>query len=477
MKNIFRPILLGILVLVSYSCETLDVENPNNPSEQMVLENPAEYIEVIESGFYSWWNAVEKNVPQWPLSITGQVMTSSFGNWGGWDFGRIPREPIQNTLNYTYREALETPFSNLNAAIAGVNSPMRLIVNEGREVIVAGQNRTNEALAKAKAVQGLAAGYVALLYDQGYVVDETTDLTQVELRPYGEVMDFAQTKLTEAIQLSVNNTFTVTGFNGLQMSNVDFAKFLRSMKAKFMAYNARNAADTESNDWTAILALTNEGITTDFAPVGDGNLWWQRIKIQGQDGGWGRVSQRMMNMMDDRFVFPWPDGTNTFPRMENPRDKRIVTDMVYNASVPFPAARGYYFYGNYHYFRFSEYRATLQAPMMHTPVSENDLLKAEALIRTGGSKIEAATLINKTRVNRGELAPLLGTESNDALLYAITYERLVEHGWTSAGVGYFTRRMTTVPSLMLQPGSVPSLPVPARELNILGLPAYTLGGV
>lgn len=477
MKNIIKSILLGIVVLVSYSCETLEVENPNNPSEQMVLENPAEYIEVIESGFYTWFNAIEKNTPQWPLSVTGQVMTTSWGNWGGWDLGRIPREPFQNSLNYNNRAVVEGPWDGLNAAIAGTNAPLRLIVNEGKEVIVGGVNKTNEALAKGKAIQGLAAGYVALLFDQGYVVDEKTDLTTIELRPYGEVMEFAQTKLTEAIQLSMNNSFTVTGFNGLQMSNIDFAKFLRTMKAKYMAYNARNAADTQANDWSAILSLTNEGITSDFAPVGDGNLWWQRIKIQGQDGGWARVSQRVMNMMDDRFVFPWPDGTNTYPKMENPADKRITTDMVYNATVPFPAARGLYFYGNYHYFKFSEYRATLTAPMVHTPLSENDLLKAEALVRTSGDKMEAAALINKTRVNRGELEPISGAATDDALLYAITYERLVEHGWTSAGVGYFTRRMTTVPSLMLQIGTVTSLPVPAKELVILGLPGYTLGGV
>lgn len=478
MKNNRLNILIGGLILLGFTnCESLEVPNPNNPSEEMVLENPAEFIDVIESGFYTWYNAIEKNVPQWPLSITGQVMTASWGNWGGWDLGRIPREPFQNTLNYNNREVVEFPFNNLNSAVAGVNSPLRLI-KDGAKVVVAGVDRTQEAIAKGKAIQGLGAGYIALLFDQGYTVDENSDLTAIELKPRTEVMTFALEKLTEAISLSENNTFTVTGFNGLEMTNLQFAQFLRTTKARFLAYNSRNAAETEAVNWNEVLTLTNNGITTDFAPIGDGGVqWWQRIKVQGQDPGWARVSQRIMNMMDDRFVYPWPDGVPSFPAMDNPKDQRITSDMLYNANIPHPAARGYYFFGNYHYRRFQPYRATLTGPMLMFPVSENNLLKAEALVRTGGSKAEAAALINGTRVERGGLPALTGAESDADLIFAITYERLVELGWTSTGSGYFSRRITTAPSLMLQPGTMTSLPVPARELNILGLPLYTLGGI
>jgi hypothetical protein len=106
------------------------------------------------------------------------------------------------------------------------------------------------------------------------------------------------------------------------------------------------------------------------------------------------------------------------------------------------------------------------------------LMRAEALVRTNGSKAQAATLINKTRVTRGGLAPLTGAESNDVLLAAIIYEQLVELGWTNLhSNGYFFRRATTLPSMQLQPGTIPHLPVPAQELNVLGLPEYSFGGV
>lgn len=462
--------------MLSYGCETLDVDNPNAPSAEMALENPNEYLDIIEGNFLTLWQATELDDPHWGLSVTAQVMTSSHGNWAAWDLGRIPREPVQNNLNYAYRTLYEDPFSRLNSSLASVNDPMR-IISEGTRVIIEGQDRTEEALAKGKAIQGWAMAYMGLFFDQGYAVDENSDPATIELKPYSEVIDFAKVKLSEAIALSENNSFTVTGFNGLSISSADFAKLLRTILAKAEAYKSRNAEQTTSVvDWNEVLTLTEDGIDQDFAPVGDGNFWWSRVKIQGQDPVWARVSQRILKMMDDRFVYPWPNNVTIMDPIEDPADNRINTDFTYSGSPAFQVARGYYFFSSYTYSRYQEYRATLQEPMMHTPVAEKDLLRAEALVRTGGSRDEAAELINRTRVARGGLTPLTGGDSDEDLLYGIYYERLVELGWGGGGTGYFVRRMTTVPELLPEPGMIEHLPVPARELNILGLDVYTFGG-
>jgi SusD family. len=124
--------------------------------------------------------------------------------------------------------------------------------------------------------------------------------------------------------------------------------------------------------------------------------------------------------------------------------------------------------------------------------AENDLLIAEALVRTGGDKARAATLINKTRVGRGGLDPLTGASSNNDLLAAIFYERDIELMNTGAGQAWFDRRRID-PSLTynglpigntwafrggsgLQKGTPRHLPVPAKELETLGIPVYTYGG-
>jgi hypothetical protein len=46
--------------------------------------------------------------------------------------------------------------------------------------------------------------------------------------------------------------------------------------------------------------------------------------------------------------------------------------------------------------------------------AENDLLWAEGLVRSGGSRAQAAQLINKTRVGRGQLPALTGSETSAA---------------------------------------------------------------
>jgi hypothetical protein len=106
--------------------------------------------------------------------------------------------------------------------------------------------------------------------------------------------------------------------------------------------------------------------------------------------------------------------------------------------------------------------------------AESDLIRAEALIRSGGSLQTAADLINITRVGRGNLPPATAADGADALLSDISYERDVEISTTSGTTLYWRRAVTDQP---MQPGTPCQLPIPAKELETLGLPIYTFGGV
>jgi hypothetical protein len=105
---------------------------------------------------------------------------------------------------------------------------------------------------------------------------------------------------------------------------------------------------------------------------------------------------------------------------------------------------------------------------------ENDLLKAEAMIRSGGSESQAANLINNTRVQKGGLDP---ASSGDAdLMRKLYYERFVETLMTYPLVPYYDRRRTTVEDMQLRPGTVRHLPVPYQELVLHDYDIYTFGG-
>ena len=75
--------------------------------------------------------------------------------------------------------------------------------------------------------------------------------------------------------------------------------------------------------------------------------------------------------------------------------------------------------------------------MPHFLAAENDLLKAEAMLMTSGNSAAVAALINNTRVGRGAMTPLDGTESTAVALDAVDHERYVELAVTRGGIQYY----------------------------------------
>jgi hypothetical protein len=149
---------------------------------------------------------------------------------------------------------------------------------------------------------------------------------------------------------------------------------------------------------------------------------------------------------------------------------------VYVGKVIGDPGRGIYMQSPYAHYRYIDQSWEpddyLDGPAPYILKAENDLLKAEALIRTGGDRAEAAALINNTRVGRGQLTPMTAANTDAEFYAAILYEREVELNATN-GFGFFALRHEDE----LQEGTVRHLPVPATELETVGLPVYTFGGV
>jgi hypothetical protein len=484
---------LGFLLILFgfYSCEDLEVENLNSPRTDQILSDPTEYASTINSQYGTLWQGLQLSNTNWPLSINGQSLSASWGNWGGRDIGTIPKDALQNSLTYNNRGMFTASWNGMYSVMGPVNNILRLIADGNGPVVVGGVDVTDEVIANATALQGLSLSYLGLLHDEGYAIDENSDIATLSLSDYNAVVDLGIAKLEAAIGMFAGTSKNMTGWSDLTFQGDEAAKVLRGFVAKFEALRARNLGETTANvNWNKVLTNASNYIATDLSPVGDtGIIWWHRLLIQGQDGGWARVSQKMIRMMNQskpttEVPYPWTNGRNSFPRITTPDDQRILTDMQYSASVDFSASRGYYFFSNYTYKRYDSYRTGgFIDPMVFLSVNEVGLLRAEALVRTGGSKATAATLINATRVTRGGLAALTGAESNDVLLQAIAYERLVEFSWHGVANSMLYRRAYTPAGntdaanlYFLEPGSARHLPVPADEQSIFGRPFKTYGG-
>ncbi|HUF51534.1 MAG TPA: RagB/SusD family nutrient uptake outer membrane protein [Longimicrobiales bacterium] len=465
----------------------LDVENPNSPDAARALTSPSDVEASIGSSYYNWHLNQKDAYPGWALSVASGENTSSWGNFGMQDWGTIPRMTYQNNSSYGYRGVNQSPWYRLYTVISQVNDGLQA-VEAGMKFGDEGAD-TERAKAFAKFTQGLSYGYLALLYDQAFVVDERADLTSIEFKmvPYADVMKEAIKMLDEAAQIASANQFTIpenwmpTGGN---FTGAQLARLAKSYTARFLAQVARSPEERAAVNWSDVIARANQGITQDFTLVYDGDTWWEYNKNYAANGTWQRASYFTIGETDksggyQKWLNTPPQERESFQIVTD--DRRITgaggpttagKDFRYwSGSCPFRADRGTYFCSSYMNIVYSYLWPTFAGTIPLFKVTELDLLKAEAHLRAN-QKDAAVPFINKTRVARGELAPALGSETVDALMAKMQYEKRIELWVVSFGNHYFDGRGWG----RLLTGTPIHVPVPARELETLGMQLYTFGG-
>jgi hypothetical protein len=255
-----------------------------------------------------------------------------------------------------------------------------------------------------------------------------------------------------------------------------------TMAAMTLAYSARNAAEAATVPWARVLGYAEKGITQDFSVIGDATSWYSMIVGYGNLDSWVRTDMRLINRMDPTLPAKYSGASGDLAASTNPNaDKRINTDFQNTGGVIGDVARGIYMQSPWFHKRYRHYAynqpATFEGPVPYILKAENDLLIAEALVRTNGDLARAATLINNTRVGRGGLAAVTAATGAEGLLRAIDHERDVELIMTNGMSLFHARHWEGGPLDRLQAGTWLHLPIPAKELETLNLPIYTFGGV
>lgn len=469
-----------------WSCEDLVVEDLNNVGLAEVLGDPDKMAAYVEGTAYDFWKATEWSWPTFALACAGETLSSSYTNYGSQDMNLIPRAPFANTTTYSFNDINVVPWQYLNTGIVKVNNIFAIIETDfgGAVIDSEGNDITNRIKASGYLGRALNLGHLGLIFDKAYIIREGTE--DIVFSPWNEVIDAAIEDLENCITIAQSdNSVIFDGFNGVTLNASQMVELSHFLIAYYEALQARDEDDVNNLvDWNVVKTHAQNGLSFTFNVMADGgNDWWTRILQRGQRPTSARTAQRMIKMMnpsktDAEVPYPWPDGVNTLPQITDPDDARLDIDWAYEPSIPFPVARGYWYFSTYSYIRYDYYnQSASNGPIPIFTPHENDLLYAEALIRTGGDKGIAASIINETRVTRGGLTPMTAGDSDADLLYAITYERLVEHSWEGFAGGFFYRRITTAPDLKLTPGQFYHLPIPAYELEIVGSPIYTFGGV
>ena len=515
------------LVALTAACnKDLNVTNPNQPDVARAISSPSDVRQLIGSSYNTVYHAMQgcakspcEPDPGIATGSMADVFTMAFGNFGSRFNGQEPRLAYNNSSAATDGRVSALPYDAVYGALGAANDGL-LAVGRGIRVATGASaaDETPQFKAFAWLVQGMALGFESQVWDRGFVVTEDTPAGSATLVDYKAMRDASIVSLNKAITAAAGQNWTIpTEFTpGMTLTASNFTKMANTLAARVIAYNARNAAENTATDWGKVLTYANAGISSGASPInlqilGDGgNSWGDEMKGYADlaDGSWVRVDQRIIQEADPsqpvEYTSTTPPGVGNIADLRFSRGtpnssgsiEQQGADFWFQKSIPYAVSRGVYFFSQWAHARYidaSYYNDNGQLGIApYVLAAENDLLIAEALIRTGGDLSRAATLINKTRVGRGGLAAVTaGTPKND-LLGAIFYERDVELFDTGAGQGWFDRRRidptVTYNGLAigniwgfkggsnLQKGTPRHLPLPAKELETLGMTVYTYGG-
>lgn len=481
MKTINKYLLLFstlVAVLIS-GCEDLDVPNENDPDFATAFSNPSDVRGVAGSLINSWFMTTQEyNGPALMLWVGADAGTCSWGNVAMQDFSYEPRIAWDNTAAYGNAVTTENYYKRLYSNLSSANEVLSKV--KGDMVITAddGSDETKMVQAFSHLAQGMSMGYLGLVFDKMFIVTENTDLTQtIESAPYTDVIDTALLCLDKCIALCESNTFTLPAswIPGITMTNVKLGELANTVAAMLMSYSPRNSTENNAVDWAKVLAYANKGLTYDFAPLMDDISWYTLYHTYANYSGWGQTDMRIVNMMDPDMPSRWVDA-GTWDVLPAPTtsheagvDDRIFTDFQFLSSCGFRVERGYYHFSCYRFARRDTYLSTWIEPAPAIYKTENDLLKAEAMMHQS-NLTGAADIINAgTRVTRGGLAAIGATATE--VENAIFHERNIELFCSGIGVEFFTMRKAD----KLQPGTPLHLPIPGQQLDVNLLEYYTFG--
>jgi hypothetical protein len=492
--------LLGAVLLSG--CLGLDIENPNNPDRERALDNSDDVETLVASSWMAYWNRTQ--VQGWPyyiLTANAGVHSTSVANSGALLMSELPRPIYDNNAVSEVSGLARFPWYEYYSDLDSANEALRAL-DAGMQFGPGGQD-THRGRTFATLSQGLLLGNIGLMYDQGFVADETTpaeELGALEPVPYPDVIEFAAGKLEAAAVLATQGSFEIpyVWMNNIVRNERDLARLAHSQIARLLVYSARSPEERNEVDWNRVLHHLDQGIVQDVTAdhqSGDlGNSNFKRRISWDVFGGYrawpglvgkadvsGNYQDWLATPLQDRrrFQVTTPDRriTGATPDSDGKYYRYLTTN-------PFRDERGTWRQSHYQYYRWGGEWQNAELTIM--TADEMNLLRAEAYLRTNRPQ-QAAELINLTRVGNGELPPVTAdgvpqaadcVPRNDDgscmdLMGALWWERMIEVTGMESPRDWADQRGFG----MLEEGTFLHLPIPGRELETLGMSMYTFGGV
>lgn len=433
MRKTLKHLVVGsLLIFGTTACADLDVTNLNDPDASRSLSTPGDVLSLIGGSYNNWfYGNYSYYGAGMAISNAAFQHNAPWANSGMELYARLPRVAFINSIsNGDYNYMTRSWFYSYRA-IAAVADGLKSLDNpEITSQLTA--DEVGSAKAFAKFVQGISHASIAVLFSEGFVVDETTDLAEPQdPLTYNDLMDKALSYFDEAISLSQGASWTLPlEWMRAPLTGPQLARVAHSMKARYRAANARTAEERKALNWSAIIADIDAGITSDFiANYDDYNGWSNDVLGYGTYFGWSQAAYFIWGMADQSgnyqkwnaasltdkshtvggteilIVTPdlrFPQGsTVAAQRLAPGRNLRVNRASEAGGTWARPD-RGTWRWSWYKHNRGEEYWDDLMFDIPEIRIEEMNLLKAEGLYY-GNQRGAAADLINITRVGVGGL--------------------------------------------------------------------------
>jgi len=507
-KHVATSGLAALLLIGMAGCVDLEVQNLNDPDAARALGTAGDVESLIAGGYQAWIGCLYYDGPTMWMSNASGEHVAPWGNAGMEMYARIPRIPTQNNSGAANVGTLTQCWYRSYRAIAAIRDGLKQIADE---VVDLGADGNLRAQAYGRYMEGVAHATVALLYDSGFVYDERIDPTAVVLQDYQTVGDAALGYFDEAIQLASGASFTIPGtWMSQDVSAATLVQLAHSWKASLRANLPRTKADRLAADWSAIVADANAGVTADWenwSRCSQGYFCDDAMRYRAFPG-WEMQNNWVLGMADQSgnyqawintptldkqpfiIVTPdtrWPQGPDETTQLANPGEYYTVNIGSDGSRIWSRSDRGTwrwsYYYITIEPFLQASYDDDGDLPMV--TVREMKALVAEAAYY-GGNLGAVAAFVNETRPLHGlnatdaagtntSCVPKLPNGTCGDLWEMFKWEKRQETYWKGplrSGF-YFDGRGWGD----LMEGTILQLPVPYREMQLLGMSPYDLGGV
>lgn len=516
---------LGAAAALTAACGNDPLSLPNDvaPTVESLL-NSASGVETVGSKLFQnthigHFGASDALWPQ--LMVMAQESEATVANFGMQVRSQIPRQRIDNTNNNSVSAGNNRDWSFLTRVTRQSVLVLNALANFRTSYDAATYNRNR---AFAFFTLGTAVGDLALVYDSVTVIRQSTPTDSLPgFTPAPAAMAYALEMLDSAQALASNPASTVaipTGWMATPSATTmaDFTRLIRTYKAKYRASMPRTPGEIGSVDWAAVLADAQNGLNRNFViSLNSGTNWTTAWMNQAYVGAtWHQMPMHVIGLADSTGQYatwngqPNPNKTaftiatidRRFPRGTTRADQiaNVNPDLVPADTFPYFRNRraggdvpgGPTQGSQYDFYRWFGYRVNnLQLTWPLVTQAENDMLAAEAAIRTGQTAL-AIPLINRYRTRAGlpaiptdaaatDLVPggnacvpkfptQVGTNTFTmtcgTVLEAMKYEKRMETAWSSWGTWMFDGRRWGD----LITGTAIEWPVPWNETFARGRP-------